>query len=140
MQDCGAYFNFFILIFFAFLETTMLYISFTLLPSCSFSATVFIPKQMCGATSCRKQHKAARPSVPYHEWHLAVPAVEGADLPYLWQQLSLWKGYRGSYFKIISEPVLSCSQLEVDFTGQMRSQYIPRKKYRILKMQIFFPP
>ncbi|NXO37477.1 2A5G phosphatase, partial [Locustella ochotensis] len=55
----------FILIFFAFVEIMMLYISFTLLPSCSFSATVFIPKRVCGATSCRKQQKATRPSVPF---------------------------------------------------------------------------
>lgn len=51
MQDYGACLTFFILIFFAFLQTIMLCISFT---SCSFSATVFIPQWMYGGTSLRK--------------------------------------------------------------------------------------
>lgn len=47
MQDCGACFIFFFLMFFAFLQRIMLYISFTLLPSCIFSITIFIQKWLC---------------------------------------------------------------------------------------------
>lgn len=54
---------------------------------------------MCGATSLRKQQKAARPSVPHPEWHLAVPAVE--ELPVATTEPL--EGIQRNYFKIISD-------------------------------------
>lgn len=135
MQDCGACHSFFHFDILCFPANNVVYQFYT--PSIMLLVCHCFHPKMNGWCCLFKKIAKSCQALSAISWMApSSTSCRGSwsSLPMVTTEPS--EGIQRSYFKIINEPVLSCSQLL--FTGQVKSYYIPRKKYTwILKRQIF---